>query len=143
MASVTVLEETAYLLNGFQHPIRIPNKGVVRIVKKIKQFRTRQERPQPAFQLLPVKPMTDNQASAFKSYKSGKNLLLHGYAGTGKTFIALGLALQETDKNVVIVRSAVQTRDIGFQPGDANAKMKVYEAPYYDICSKLYGRGDA
>lgn len=87
--------------------------------------------------------MTGNQGVAFKDYKNGQNLLLHGFAGTGKTFIALALALQEPDKNVVIVRSAVQTRDIGFQPGDANAKMKVYEAPYYDICSKLYGRGDA
>lgn len=101
------------------------------------------QKTQPAFNLLPVKPMTDNQGIAFRDFKRGQNLLLHGFPGTGKTFIALGLALQEQDKKVVIVRSAVQTRDIGFQPGNANEKMRVYEGPYHDICSKLYDRGDA
>jgi len=37
----------------------------------------------------------------------------------------------------------VPTRDIGFLPGSQKDKMKVYEAPYYDIASKLFKRGDA
>ena len=36
-----------------------------------------------------VKPLTDNQTTAFAQYSAGKNLLLHGAAGTGKTFITL------------------------------------------------------
>ena len=40
-----------------------------------------------------VKPLTDNQKTAFAQYSEGKNLLLHGAAGTGKTFIMLYLAL--------------------------------------------------
>ena len=42
-----------------------------------------------------IKPLTDNQKIAFEEYRAGKNLLLHGAAGTGKTFIMLYLALQE------------------------------------------------
>ena len=96
-----------------------------------------------------IAPMTDNQASAFESWDDGYNLMLHGIAGTGKTFLALYFALKETlktntpYKKVFIVRSIVPTRDIGFLPGSQKDKMKVYEAPYYDICNKLFGRGDS
>ena len=46
-------------------------------------------------------------------------------------------------RKVFIVRSVVPTRDMGFLPGSQKDKMKVYEAPYYDIASKLFQRGDA
>ena len=41
-----------------------------------------------------IDPLTDNQTTAFDAYKEGKHLVLHGAAGTGKTFISLYLALQ-------------------------------------------------
>jgi phosphate starvation-inducible protein PhoH len=41
------------------------------------------------------------------------------------------------------MRSVVPTRDIGFLPGNAKEKSKVYEGPYYAICNELFGRGDA
>ena len=75
--------------------------------------------------------------------------MLHGMAGTGKTFIALGKALDAlmenkgVQKKIYIVRSVVPTRDMGFLPGNQKEKMKVYEAPYYAICTELFGRSDA
>ncbi len=96
-----------------------------------------------------ISPMTDNQACAFDSWNEGQNLMLHGIAGTGKTFLAMYFAMKEVLDNdtsyrkVYIVRSIVPSRDIGFLPGNQKDKMKVYEGPYYDICSKLFGRGDA
>ena len=45
--------------------------------------------------LVTIKPITDNQKLVFSEYKKGKNLFLHGAAGTGKTFVSLYLALQE------------------------------------------------
>jgi phosphate starvation-inducible PhoH-like protein/PhoH-like ATPase len=96
-----------------------------------------------------ISPMTDNQAVAFESWESGANLMLHGIAGTGKTFLGLYFSLKEVMskntqyKKVFIIRSVVPTRDIGFLPGSQKDKMKVYEAPYYDIASKLFNRGDA
>jgi phosphate starvation-inducible protein PhoH len=95
-----------------------------------------------------IAPKTQNQNIAFKSYYNDKTLFLHGLPGTGKTFIALYLALKSVledkkQRRVVIVRSAVPTRDIGFMPGSASEKMKHYEAPYQNLCTELFGRGDA
>jgi phosphate starvation-inducible protein PhoH len=53
------------------------------------------EPPQKKLTMQPIKPMTDNQALVFDSYYAGRNLFLHGMAGTGKTFVALYLALND------------------------------------------------
>lgn len=96
-----------------------------------------------------IAPITDNQDRAFHAFALDKHLLLHGSAGTGKTFLSLYLALMEVlnghgdYEKVFIVRSVVPTRDMGFLPGSAKDKSKVYEAPYYSICTELFGRGDA
>lgn len=95
-----------------------------------------------------VFPLTENQEKTFNAYREGKNLMLHGMAGTGKTFISLYLALQDvlkhkTYENVTIVRSVVPTRDMGFLPGNQKEKSKAYEQPYFPIVKDLFGRGDA
>jgi phosphate starvation-inducible protein PhoH len=69
-------------------------------------------------------------------------MMFSGYAGTGKTFVATYLALT-TGVKVYIVRSAVPTRDMGFMPGNAKEKAAMYEGPYIDACTKLFGRGDS
>jgi phosphate starvation-inducible PhoH-like protein len=90
-----------------------------------------------------IKPITETQKSFFKNYDSGaKTFLLHGVAGTGKTFIALYKALEEVLRNrqqqkVVIIRSAVPSRDIGHLPGDEKEKSEIYQIPYIDICERL------
>ena len=95
-------------------------------------------------------PLTKNQETFFKAYKQGDYFIsLLGSPGTGKTFIALLKALEEVmDKSnpfnkIIIVRSAVQTRDSGFLPGDLNEKMALYEDPYVQICSDLFTKKDA
>lgn len=101
------------------------------------------------FNLKHINPLTENQRIAFDAFDDGKHLMLHGMAGTGKTFIALGKALEAlienkgVQKKIYIVRSVVPTRDMGFLPGNQKEKMKVYEAPYYAICTELFGRSDA
>ena len=95
-----------------------------------------------------ISPLTDNQATFFENYKSDKNQLLLGYSGTGKTYMAMYQAFKEVMagsdyKRVVIVRSAVPTRDIGFLKGDEAEKGAVYELPYFKVCSELFGRDDA
>ena len=98
-------------------------------------------------QLTKIQPLTDNQKRAFNSYENGKNLMLHGTAGTGKTFSAFFLALKDTleDKyeKVIVVRSVVPSREMGYLPGTQKEKTKVYELPYYSICEQLFNRGDA
>ena len=96
-----------------------------------------------------IEPLTLNQKRFFELYKHSKILLLHGVAGTGKTYIALYKALEEVldkphgAKKVVIVRSAVPSREIGHLPGDEKEKSEVYQQPYIEICSDLFGRKDA
>lgn len=91
-----------------------------------------------------IEPLTQNQLKAFESEQ---NLVLHGVAGTGKTFISCYLAFDDMIKQeyqkLVIIRSAVSTRDIGFLPGSEKEKASVYEEPYKDICIELFQRGDA
>jgi phosphate starvation-inducible protein PhoH len=101
------------------------------------------------FNLRHVNPLTENQRIAFDAFDAGKHLMLHGMAGTGKTFIALYKAIEALMENkgvqnkIYVVRSVVPTRDMGFLPGNQKEKMKVYEAPYYAICTELFDRSDA
>jgi phosphate starvation-inducible protein PhoH len=95
-------------------------------------------------------PLTQNQKLFFDAYKQGDYFIaLHGVAGTGKTFCALYKAIEEVlDKSnpfnkIIVVRSAVQSREIGHLPGDVNEKMDIYQQPYRQICHTLFGRHDA
>jgi len=96
-----------------------------------------------------IEPITKNQEKAFSLFEEGNNLMLSGSAGTGKTFMALYLALEEVLEketeydNIVLIRSAVATREQGFQPGTKEEKENVFTLPYRAICSELFGVADA
>ena len=99
--------------------------------------------------MIQVQPLTDNQKEVFKAYERGDSLVLSGSAGTGKTFMALSLALEDVlDKEtpydkVIVIRSIVPTRDIGFLPGTEEEKKEAYTGPYKSICAELFEEGDA
>ena len=90
-------------------------------------------------------PQTTNQRIAYDAWDDDDNLVLTGSAGTGKTFVAMYLAIEavltkETPYDrVVIVRSVVPTRDMGFLPGTVEEKKEVFETPYKAICNELFG----
>lgn len=97
-----------------------------------------------ASDLVSIIPKTVNQSKVFTEYEDGQHLVLHGVAGSGKTFLSLYLALDEIldartyYNDITIVRSIVPTRDIGFLPGAEEEKLAVYEAPYKAICGELF-----
>ena len=100
------------------------------------------------FGMRQIKPLTPTQSDLFDSYKEGYNIAAIGTAGTGKTMCAMYLALNDVLQkggydNVIVIRSAVQTREQGFMPGSMTQKQAVFEAPYTDIVNDLFGRGDA
>jgi predicted ribonuclease YlaK len=116
-----------------------------------KKSRKNQQNNTPApvqhFELRTIKPLTVNQQKTFDAYNQGHNLMLHGSPGTGKTFCALYLTLKDVlEKNsyekIILIRSVVPSRDIGFLPGSMKEKIAVYEEPYREICDSLFGRGD-
>ena len=94
--------------------------------------------------LTKVEPVTDNQKIVFNSYKKGENQFLYGCAGTGKTFISLYLAMQEVLRSdtpydrVVMVRSLIPTREIGFLPGDEEDKAALYQVPYSNMVQYMF-----
>lgn len=98
--------------------------------------------------LVDIFPFSQAQEDFFRYYEKGYNLVLSGAAGCGKTFIALHHALNESKehqyrKKVIIVRSVVPTRDMGFLPGTQKEKEAAYTTPYENIVNELYGDSKA
>ena len=95
-------------------------------------------------QLLTINPIGENQQKVFDAWAKEKNLFLTGSAGTGKTFILLHLAFkavldkgQPFDK-VVLVRSLLPSRDIGFLPGTLEEKSYMYQDPYRILIKYMF-----
>lgn len=93
-----------------------------------------------------VKPLTPTQREMFHDFFEGQHICAHGSAGTGKSFVAIYLALAEVlNKNtpadkIIIIRSAVTTRDQGFLPGTQEEKNQPFETPYKDIFADICGK---
>ena len=108
----------------------------------------RRKKPINSEQLTEIKPLTDNQKLVFDAYENNKNLFLYGCAGTGKTFIAMYLALKEILSNktayekLYVVRSLVPTREIGFLPGDHEDKAHQYQIPYQNMVKYMFKMPD-
>jgi predicted ribonuclease YlaK len=94
--------------------------------------------------LLDIEPLTDNQSKLFDSYDEGKNIVAYGAAGTGKTFIVLYNALRDVldekkpYEKIYIIRSLVQTREIGFLPGGHEDKSALFEIPYKNMVKYMF-----
>ena len=98
--------------------------------------------------MVDIKPLTKNQEKFFDEYNKGRNIFAYGAAGTGKTFVALYLALKEVldvvtpYEKVYIVRSLVSTREIGFLPGDHEDKSFLYQIPYKNMVKYMFEMTD-
>ena len=101
------------------------------------------------FSLKTITPLTRNQELAFEAYNLGNHLIMSGSAGSGKSFLGMYLGLKEIltprseYEKIIIIRSAVPSRDLGFVPGTLEEKSKIYQDPYIQIVNELVGRGDA
>lgn len=91
-----------------------------------------------------IEPLTDAQRKMFDEWAKDKNLFAYGAAGTGKTFVALYLALKDVlnehtpHEKIYIVRSLVATREIGFLPGDHEDKSSLYQIPYKNMVKYMF-----
>ncbi len=111
---------------------------------KMSKRQMRRKKPIDSSFMTDIKPLTENQELFFKDWGEDKNIFAYGCAGTGKTFIALYLALKDVlsdftpfDK-VYIVRSLVATREIGFLPGDHEDKSSLYQIPYKHMVKYMF-----
>jgi phosphate starvation-inducible protein PhoH len=105
-----------------------------------KPTRTKRPARKTSLTLKQCSALTENQALMFES---NKHVVAHGSAGTGKTFVATYLALEDIIRkqkysNLMYIRSAVPTRNMGFLPGTDKEKAEVYEQPYKEIAFDLF-----
>ena len=122
------------------------NKGPVPAGMSKKQMK--RKKPINESYLLDIEPLTENQEIFFDQWGEGKNMFGYGAAGTGKTFIALYLVLQDIlEENspfekLYIVRSLVATREIGFLPGTHEDKASLYQIPYKNMVKHMFEMPD-
>jgi phosphate starvation-inducible protein PhoH and related proteins len=89
-----------------------------------------------------VRPRTDGQARYVQAMKESDVVLAIGPAGTGKTYLAVGMAVnmlrQGAVKRIVLVRPAVEAGEkLGFLPGDIVAKINPYLRPLFDGLNEM------
>jgi phosphate starvation-inducible PhoH-like protein len=89
-----------------------------------------------------VRPRTDGQARYVRAMRENDLTLCIGPAGTGKTFLAVGMAVsmlrQSAVKRIVLVRPAVEAGErLGFLPGDIVAKVNPYLRPLFDALNDM------
>jgi phosphate starvation-inducible PhoH-like protein len=89
-----------------------------------------------------VRPRTDGQARYVRGMQDNDLTFCIGPAGTGKTFLAVGMAVsllrQGQVKRIVLVRPAVEAGErLGFLPGDIVAKVNPYLRPLFDALNDM------
>lgn len=90
----------------------------------------------------PIAPRNPNQAKMVKSFARNDLTFALGPAGTGKTYIAIALAVQalknKACKRVILSRPAVEAGEkLGFLPGDMKDKIDPYLRPLYDALEDM------
>ncbi|MBV9122892.1 MAG: PhoH family protein [Planctomycetes bacterium] len=89
-----------------------------------------------------VRPRTDGQGRYVRAMQDNDLIFCIGPAGTGKTYLAVGMAvslLRQTQvKRIVLVRPAVEAGErLGFLPGDIVAKVNPYLRPLFDALNDM------
>jgi phosphate starvation-inducible PhoH-like protein len=96
----------------------------------------------------PIKPKTIGQKEYVKSIREKDVVFAIGPAGTGKTYIAVAMAItafknKEVQK-IILARPAVEAgENLGFLPGDLQEKVDPYLRPLYDGLYDILGRENA
>ena len=89
-----------------------------------------------------VRPRTDGQARYVRAMRNSDLTICVGPAGTGKTWLAVGMGVsllrQGLVKKIVLVRPAVEAGErLGFLPGDIAAKVNPYLRPLFDALNDM------
>lgn len=90
----------------------------------------------------PIAPRNANQARMVASFNDNDLTFALGPAGTGKTYIAIALAVaalkNKTARKIILSRPAVEAGEkLGFLPGDMRDKIDPYLQPLYDALEDM------
>ena len=92
----------------------------------------------------PIKAKTIGQKKYIKAIRDNTVVLGLGPAGTGKTFLAVAMAVealrQKSVARIILTRPAVEAGErLGFLPGDLQSKIDPYLRPLYDALYEMLG----
>ena len=90
----------------------------------------------------PIKSRTANQQQLVDAYEKNDMVFAVGPAGTGKTYLAIALAVralkEKQIKRIILSRPAVEAGEkLGFLPGDMKEKIDPYLQPLYDALEDM------
>lgn len=90
----------------------------------------------------PIAPRSENQRKLVEAYKHNDMLFSTGPAGSGKTYVAIALAVRALKnkeiKKIILSRPAVEAGEkLGFLPGDMKDKIDPYLQPLYDALQEM------
>lgn len=94
----------------------------------------------------PIAPRTDNQRLLVEACRNNDMIFAVGPAGTGKTYMAIALAVRALKnkevKKIILSRPAVEAGEkLGFLPGDMKDKIDPYLQPLYDALQEMIPAG--
>ena len=92
----------------------------------------------------PIKPKTLGQKEYIDSIKKNTIVFGIGPAGTGKTYLAMAMAIEAFKNNevnrIILTRPAIEAgENLGFLPGDLQSKVDPYLRPLYDAIYQIMG----
>lgn len=92
----------------------------------------------------PIKPKTLGQKEYVDSIKKNTIVFGIGPAGTGKTYLAMAMAIEAFKNNevnrIILTRPAIEAgENLGFLPGDLQSKVDPYLRPLYDALYQIMG----
>lgn len=92
----------------------------------------------------PIKPKTFNQKTYVEKIRDNMIVFGLGPAGTGKTYLAMAMAIDAFRKGdvsrIIMTRPAIEAgENLGFLPGDLQSKVDPYLRPLYDAIYQIMG----
>ncbi|MCH7702149.1 MAG: PhoH family protein [Planctomycetes bacterium] len=141
--------KAAVVLESLQRRLRNGDGADTRSVEQAIADVTRPDRPEGGMELAvysaaPVAPRTQGQRSYLETIQKNDLTFCIGPAGTGKTYLAVAVAVSMLKANrikrVVLVRPAVEAGEkLGYLPGDIQAKVNPYLRPLFDAMGDMMG----
>ncbi len=92
----------------------------------------------------PIKPKTEGQKAYVDAIRKKMIVFGIGPAGTGKTYLAMAMAINAFKNNevgrIILTRPAIEAGEkLGFLPGDLQSKIDPYLRPLYDALYQIMG----
>ena len=92
----------------------------------------------------PIKSRSENQQQLIDAYEKNDMVFAVGPAGTGKTYLAMAMAITAFKNNevgrIILTRPAIEAGEkLGFLPGDLQSKIDPYLRPLYDALYQIMG----